>query len=140
LARKNPDSLIVGNPIYDSTAPRARRVGRKITDFWVMIETLNRHMPDAMCGMRVYPLKQTCSEMKRLRFYRMGFDIEILVKLYWAGLDMVARPTRVIYPPNGTSNFKMLRDNLYISLLHAYLCVIMPIGMITRMLHHGKRN
>jgi glycosyltransferase involved in cell wall biosynthesis len=140
LAQKNPESLIVGNPIYDNSAPRARRIGRKITDFWVAIETLNRHMPDAMCGMRVYPLNKTCDEMRHLRFYRMGFDIEILVKLYWAGVQIIAQPTRVIYPPNGISNFKMLRDNLYIFLLHTYLCVIMPFGMCKRMRNHGKRN
>lgn len=140
LCRKNPNAIIVGNPIYDASAPRARRIGRRITDFWVAIETLNLHMPDAMCGMRVYPLDAVCHEMKHLRFYRMGFDIEILIKLYWAGLKVITQSTRVIYPPNGTSNFKMLRDNLHISLLHTYLCVIMPFGMLKRVFRHGKRN
>ena len=79
LAEKNPNALIVGNPVYDDSAPRARRIGRKVTDFWVAVETLNRHMPDAMCGMRIYPLEDTCAEMEHLRFYRMGFDIEIMV-------------------------------------------------------------
>ena len=132
IAIENPSAVIVGNPVYDNTAPLARRMGRKITDFWVAIETLNVHMPDAMCGMRVYPLLETCAEMKHLRFCRMGFDIEILVKLYWRGLKIISMPTRVIYPPNGKSNFKMLRDNLYISLLHTYLCAIMPFGICKR--------
>ncbi len=140
LSRNNPNCLIVGNPVYDASAPRARRVGRKITDFWVAIETCNLNMPDAMCGMRVYPLKETCDEMRHLLFYRMGFDIEILVKLYWRGLKIIQQSTRVIYPPNGRSNFRMLRDNLYIALLHTYLCVIMPFGMVKRIFHHGKRN
>ncbi|MBO4480809.1 MAG: glycosyltransferase family 2 protein [Alphaproteobacteria bacterium] len=140
LARENEKSLIVGDPLYDDSAPFARRIGRKITNFWVTVETLNLHMPDAMCGMRVYPLAETCAEMRHLRFYRMGFDIEILVKLYWRGLGIITRPTRVIYPPNGTSNFKMLRDNLYIFLLHTYLCAIMPFGICKRIFNHGKRN
>jgi len=139
-AEKNQKCLVVGNPIYDTSAPRARRIGRKITDFWVAIETLNMHMPDAMCGMRVYPLAETCAEMKYLRFHRMGFDIEILVKLYWHGLKIIALPTRVIYPQNGSSNFKMLRDNIYISLLHTYLCAIMPFGICKRIFSHAKRN
>lgn len=140
IAKENPLCLIIGNPIYDNSAPRARRIGRKITDFWVAVETLNLHMPDAMCGMRVYPLSDTCAEMKHLRFHRMGFDIEILVKLYWRGLKIIPVPTRVIYPPNGRSNFKMLRDNLYISLLHTYLCVIMPFGICKRIFRHAKRD
>ncbi len=140
LSEKYPKCLIVGNPVYDETAPRARRIGRRITDFWVAIETLNVHMPDAMCGLRVYPLDITCRVMRHLHFYRMGFDIEVLVKLYWAGVRIITQQTRVIYPPNGTSNFKMLRDNVYISLLHTYLCAIMPIGMCKRMIFNGKRN
>ena len=50
LAENNPDALIIGTPVYDSGAPKSRLIGRKITNFWVMIETMNRHMPDAMCG------------------------------------------------------------------------------------------
>lgn len=140
LAKKNPTALIAGNPVYDDSAPYARRIGRKITNFWVAVETLNLRMPDAMCGIRVYPLGETCHEMRHLHFYRMGFDIEILVKLYWRGLKIIAQPTRIIYPPNGTSNFRMVHDNVYISLLHAYLCAIMPIGMFKRLIGYGKRN
>ena len=140
LAEKNPNCLVAGHPVYGSDAPRARRIGRKITDFWVAVETWNLHMPDAMCGMRVYPLGQTCNEMRHLRFYRMGFDIEIMVKLYWRGVKIIRWSTRVIYPENGRSNFKMLRDNLCIGLLHTYLCVIMPVRMCQRIFCHGKRN
>ena len=140
LAKQNPKCLIVGNPIYDRSAPRARCIGRKVTNFWVAVETMNLHMPDAMCGMRVYPLQDTCRVIKHLRFYRMGFDIEILVKLYWAGVQIIAQPTHVTYPRNGTSNFRMLQDNLYIFVLHTYLCAIMPIGMCQRTIKYGKRN
>ena len=140
VAEKNPKCLIVGNPIYDNSAPRARRIWRKVTDFWVAIETLNLHMPDAMCGMRVYPLDETCRVARHLLFNRMGFDIEILVKLYWRGLRIITQSTRVIYPIGGVSNFRMLRDNFYIFLLHTYLCAIMPIGICQRIINHGKRN
>lgn len=140
LARKNQTCLVVGNPIYDADAPRARRIGRKITDFWVAVETWNLHMPDAMCGMRVYPLHKTCDEMRTLKFYRMGFDIEILVKMYWAGVDIIQKSTHVIYPKNGRSNFKMLRDNLYIGLMHTYLCVIMPVRMCQRIFQSWKKK
>ena len=52
LAKKYREALIVGQPVYDSSAPKSRLIGRKITNFWVAIETLNCHMPDAMCGFR----------------------------------------------------------------------------------------
>lgn len=132
LAENNPDKMIIGQPVYDASAPFARKFGRKITNFWVAIETLNFHMPDAMCGFRVYPLKKTCAILDKLHFNRMGFDIEILVKLYWAGVNPITKATNVIYPKNGSSNFHVFRDNVFISLMHTYLCLIAPWNLIKR--------
>lgn len=143
MAKKNPDCAIIGNPIYDTSAPFSRLLGRKITNFWVALETMNFHMPDVMCGFRVYPLKITCDVIKYVYFNRMGFDIEVLVKLYWHGTDLIKKPTRVIYPKGGTSNFHVFKDNIYISLLHTYLCALCPLGLCKRFfykhLSKGKR-
>lgn len=132
LARQNPKALIVGQPVYDSSAPKSRLIGRKITNFWVTIETLNSHMPDAMCGFRVYPVKETNRILSSLRFMRMGFDIEILVKLYRMGIKIITTETRVIYPESGISHFHVWRDNFYISLLHIYLCFGLPWWLLTK--------
>lgn len=132
IARKNPNALVMGQPVYDSSAPRARLIGRKITDFWVAVETLNRHMPDAMCGFRIYPLTETNRILSSLRFLRMGIDIEIFVKLYRAGVKIITTETRVIYPKAGVSHFHVWRDNFYISLLHTYLCCGLPWWMIKK--------
>lgn len=130
IANSHPNDLIIGNPIYDESAPRARLIGRKITNFWVMVETFNKNMPDTMCGFRVYPLKLIEPILKSIRFKRMGFDIEIVVKAYRCGIHIISVPTKVIYPENGTSNFHAFRDNFYISLLHTYLCCLIPIWLI----------
>lgn len=143
LAEKNSDCAIIGNPVYDASAPFSRLIGRKITNFWVAIETMNFHMPDVMCGFRVYPLKATCDVIKNVHFNRMGFDIEILVKLYWCGIDLIKKTTRVIYPVGGISNFRVFKDNVYISLLHTYLCILCPLGLCKRFfnkhLSRGKK-
>lgn len=133
LAKKSPDSLIVGQPVYDASAPKSRLIGRKITKFWVMIETLNKNMPDTMCGFRVYPIKTTMAVLPSIKFLRMGFDIEIMVKLYRAGVDIIPTETRVIYPKSGVSHFHAWRDNFYISLLHTYLCLGLPWWLLTKM-------
>ena len=132
LAKKHPDALIVGQPEYDSSAPKARLIGRKITNFWVAVETLNCHMPDAMCGFRVYPVQITNKIMNSVHFLRMGFDIEVLVKLYRAGVRLVTQKTRVIYPKSGVSHFHVWRDNFYISLMHTYLCCGLPWWLIKK--------
>ena len=132
LAKQNPKALIMGQPVYDSSAPRSRLVGRKVTNFWVAVETVNRHMPDAMCGFRVYPLTETNRILSSLHFLRMGIDIEIFVKLYRAGVKIITTETRVIYPKAGVSHFHVWRDNFYISLLHTYLCCGLPWWLIKK--------
>ena len=59
----------------------------------------------------------------------MAFDVEILVRLYWQGVDMVSIPTHVGYPQDGVSHFRGLEDNLRISMTHARLF----FGMLVRM-------
>lgn len=127
LARRNPTALVTGTPVYDASVPKARAVGRKITDFWVRVETISCRVPDAMCGFRVYPLRAMAAllESGERLGRRMDFDIEVMVRLLWRGTPVVALPVRVVYPPGNTSNFRLLRDNLRISLMHTRLVLTM---------------
>lgn len=127
--REHPDDLICGYPEYDESVPKAREHGRKITNFWVAIETLSLKIPDAMCGFRMYPLSTSWPVMKRLRNKRMGVDIEIIVRLSWAGVKMLFFPVKVNYPKDGVSNFRMFHDNVVISMTHTMLC----FGMLFRL-------
>ena len=82
-----------------------------------------------MCGYRVYPLAPVLALLDTVRLgRRMDFDIEILVRLVWRGLRIVSLPTRVRYPEDGVSHFRVLRDNVLISRLHAGLFA----GMLLR--------
>ena len=128
-ARKHPEDLIAGLPQYDASVPKAREQGRKITNFWVAIETLSKDIPDSMCGFRIYPVKSVWPVAKKIRTYRMGFDIEILVRLAWAGLKMRFYPIKVSYPEDGVSNFRVFGSNVEISWTHTKLCT----GMILRL-------
>jgi glycosyltransferase involved in cell wall biosynthesis len=122
LARANPDAIVTGVPVFDASAPAARRIGRKLTTFWVRINTLSRVIQDAMCGFRVYPLEPIMKLSQRSSFgSRMEFDPEILVRAVWAGVPVVSMPTSVTYPSDGVSHFKMWRDNVRISWMHTRL-------------------
>ena len=126
-SRDNPAAVVSGEPVYDESAPRGRVIGRRITAFWVTIETLSRQLRDTMCGFRVYPAGPFLRVTRRGRIgLRMDFDIEILVRLFWDGVPVRFIPTRVIYPEGGTSSFDYLRDNLRISRMHAKLCLEAP--------------
>lgn len=120
--RENPLCIINGNPVYDRRAPALRRNGRKITNFWVCLETLSHDISDAMCGFRLYPLKQISPLLKKgLVFKRMAGDIELIVKAHWLNIKIINMNTNVIYPENGMSNFQIVKDNVKISVLHTIL-------------------
>lgn len=125
----DPRAMICGRPIYDDSVPRGRLYGRYITHFFVWLETLSMEIHDSMCGFRLYPLEPTCTELARKPFpARMDFDTEAAVRLVWRGVPVRNLPTRVIYPENGLSHFRMWRDNVRISAMHTRLL----IGMLPR--------
>jgi glycosyltransferase involved in cell wall biosynthesis len=122
IARANPDAIVTGVPVFDASAPAARRIGRKLTTLWVRINTLSSRIDDAMCGFRVYPLAAIMRLAGRGSLgSRMEFDPEILVRAVWAGVPVVSMPTNVTYPADGVSHFKMWRDNVRISWMHTRL-------------------
>ena len=69
----------------------------------------------------------------------MGFDIDILVKLYWSGVPVIDSPVKVTYPEGGTSNFRMVHDNIEISMVHTRLFFGM-LFRLPKLLALRKRN
>jgi polyprenyl-phospho-N-acetylgalactosaminyl synthase len=121
-ARERPDALVVGRPVFDASQPRGRAFGRRISIFWVHLETGGRIIDDPQCGFRVYPIAAAVAA--RARGNHMEFDQELLVRMVWAGTPVINLPTRVRYlspEEGGVSHFDLLRDNLRISWLHARL-------------------
>jgi glycosyltransferase involved in cell wall biosynthesis len=128
-AAAQPQALVVGCPQYDVTVPSLRVCARYLTHVWVSINTLSRQIKDSMCGFRVYPLPAILALDRTHKLgERMNFDIEALVRLYWAGLKIINLPTPVKYPSDGISHFRGWLDNFLISRLHARLF----FGMLVR--------
>lgn len=126
-ARRQPAALICGQAIFDETAPKMRKYGRYLTHVCVWIETLSLDIADSMCGFRVYPLRAVQAVIGTSRLgERMDFDSEIAVRLHWESTPVINLTTRVLYPPANSSNFRMLRDNMLISSMHARLLCQMP--------------
>ena len=144
-SRAHPQSIVCANPIYGEDAPRSRVYGRKITNFWVAVNTLSLGVKDAMCGFRVYPLEQLKKAAAKSKTNRMEFDIEILVNAVRQGISVRWIDTNVRYENGGVSHFKMLRDNALISLMHAKCFFSLPkfaLGKIWRAcgLNLGKKR
>jgi glycosyltransferase involved in cell wall biosynthesis len=128
-AAAEPAAVICGVPIYDETVPLGRLVGRYATHIWVWINSLSLEIRDSMCGFRVYPLAPVVQLLDEARLgRRMDFDPEVLVRLHWRGMKIVSVPTRVTYPQDGLSHFRLGLDNWLITKMHTRLA----FGMLVR--------
>lgn len=122
IARQNPEALILGEPVFDDSAPLVRIYGRKLSQWLVCLETLSTQIHDPLCGFRCFPLEPTLRLLSSTPLGdRMDFDPEIVVRLLWAGVPVVNVPTRVRYHPGGLSHFDFVWDNARITAVHARL-------------------
>ena len=129
-ATERPDAVICGQALFDHSIPKARFYGRYLTHFMVWIETLSFEIRDSMCGFRLYPLASAGALIDQgVIPARMDFDTGMLVRLAWRGVPIENLPTRVVYPTGGISHFRMVRDNLRLTLMHALLVC----GMLGRL-------
>ena len=129
-ARAQPQAVVTGCPVYDESVPALRLYARYLTHVWIWINTLSCAIRDSMCGFRLYPVAPVLALARRRNLgKRMNFDPEILVRLYWDGVQVVNLPTRVSYPTDGVSHFMALRDNALITRMHTVLF----FGMLVRL-------
>ncbi|MGH8229095.1 MAG: glycosyltransferase family 2 protein [Steroidobacteraceae bacterium] len=129
-ARAHPQALVCGRPLFDASMPALRRYGRYLTHALVWLETLSLEIPDSLCGFRVYPLAAVLRLLGEEHVgARMDFDVEVLVRLYWRKTPLRWLGTRVVYPADGVSHFRLLRDNARMVALQLRLLA----GMLPRL-------
>jgi glycosyltransferase involved in cell wall biosynthesis len=128
-SRAHPDAVICGYPLYDDSVPKGRLYARYLTHVMVWINTLSLQIRDSMCGYRLYPLAPVLALIESAKIgKRMDFDSDILVRLAWRGQPMQWLQTRVRYPLDGVSHFRMFHDNVLITSMHTRLL----FGMLLR--------
>ena len=122
-----PGAMVLGRPIFDSSAPTVRVMGRKISNWWANLETLWAGIGDSLYGFRVYPLAQLGQVMRHQRWMRrFDFDAEAVVRLCWLGVRPMNLPAPVRYfrpHEGGVSHFNYWRDNVLLTWMHIRLFV-----------------
>lgn len=121
---RSPARVFSGSPVFGDDIPTARRYGRGLTNVLARVEAGCWCLKDTMCGLRLYPLAAVlplCDALSRRQ--RMEFDVEILVRLCWAGEVPAFLQTRVVYPQGGRSHFRLLADNVRLARMHTVLLV-----------------
>ncbi|GAB4335693.1 MAG: DUF2062 domain-containing protein [Desulfobulbaceae bacterium] len=114
-------ALVIGSRQMErGGAPGASLFGRSFSNFWVRLET-GCSLPDTQSGLRLYPVRELLALPIRCRRY--DFEIESLVRLCWAGVQVRSVPVPVHYPTDGRriTHFDLFRDNLRLTLLHTAL-------------------
>jgi glycosyltransferase involved in cell wall biosynthesis len=136
-----PHTMILGEPVFDASAPRIRVRGRRIANWCTNLETLWAGIHDTLFGFRVYPIAPLVAVMRRsLWMRRFDFDAEAVVRLSWRGVPAVNLPAPVRYftpEEGGVSHFKYWRDNalltsMYVRLVAGFL-VRLPLLIARRM-------
>lgn len=135
-----PSAMILGVPVFESSAPRLRVQGRRVSNAWANLETLWAGIGDSLYGFRVYPIEPLRQVMRgQLWMRHFDFDPEAVVRLCWRGIKPVNMPAPVRYyrsDEGGVSHFRYLRDNLLLSWMHTRLfigfIVRLPLLMIRR--------
>jgi glycosyltransferase involved in cell wall biosynthesis len=124
-SRAHPEALVLGEPVFDASAPRERVIGRRISNWWANLETLWAGIHDSLYGFRVYPVPALLAVMESSRFMRrFDFDVEAAVRLVWRGLPPLNLPAPVRYfrpDEGGVSHFRYGRDNVLLSWMHVRL-------------------
>jgi len=118
--QEHPEALILGvrNLGMRHRQSRRSRLLRANSNWWVWLETGIR-TGDSQSGFRAYPLQSTCG--LTLTKCRYDFEIEVLVKLIWAGTRVVTVPVQIHYDVGSRSHFRPLRDFALVSHLNACL-------------------
>lgn len=114
-------ALIVGHRDFaQRTIPGSSRFGRRFSNFWLRLQTGSR-LKDSQSGFRAYPL----FVFESLNFWtrRYNFEVEVLVRSAWAGVELRDVDISVYYPPGDerVSHFHGFLDNWRLTLLNTHL-------------------
>lgn len=124
-ARCHPDTLVLGLPIFDLSAPPLRVHGRKLSNWCASLETLWAGTGDSLCGFRVYPIAPLRAAFKRSGgMHGFDFDPEATVRLAWEGTPIMNLSVPVTYfsqSEGGVSHFRYVRDNVLLTGMHIRL-------------------
>ena len=132
-SQRAPMSMVLGIPVFDTSAPWLRIQGRKISNGWANLETLWSGIGDSLFGFRVYPIEPLRQIMHHQRWMRrFDFDAEAVVRLCWRGVKPINLPAPVKYfspEEGGVSHFNYWRDNVLLTWMHTRLF----IGFVLRL-------
>lgn len=124
-SKARPETMVLGRPVFDASAPLLRVRGRRVSNWWTNLETLGAGVADSLYGFRVYPVAHLIAVMARQPWMRrFDFDTEAVVRLAWRGVkpQNVDAPVKYLTADEGgVSHFRYGRDNVLLTWMHTRL-------------------
>lgn len=123
-SEREPETLWIGARTFGcENMPGKNTFANKFSNFWFRVET-GVKLEDTQSGFRCYPL----AAVKGMTIFsgRYEWELEIIVRASWRGVQVKNLPVNVYYPPPSAriSHFKPLRDFARISVLNTLLVLI----------------
>ena len=118
---QKPDSLLIGaRNLTAENMPSKNTFANRFSNFWYKVET-GQELSDTQSGFRLYPLEKLLNIHFITRRYE--FEVEIIVRAAWRGVNVENVPIKVYYPPveERVSHFRPLHDFTRISILNTAL-------------------
>lgn len=118
---EKPDSLLIGaRNLTADNMPSKNTFANKFSNFWYKVET-GEKLSDTQSGFRLYPLEKL--QKIHLITRRYEFEVEIIVRAAWRGVNVENVPIKVYYPPveERVSHFRPMKDFTRISILNTVL-------------------
>jgi glycosyltransferase involved in cell wall biosynthesis len=141
---RRPETMVLGRPVFDSSAPLLRVRGRRVSNWWTNLETLGAGIDDSLYGFRVYPIAELIVVMlKQPWMRRFDFDTEAVVRLAWRGVKPVNLPAPVKYlssEEGGVSHFRYGRDNVLLTWMHLRLMLEFVLRLPLLILRRVRRQ
>ena len=136
----HPAAIIMGvRNMEQASVPGKSNFGHKFSNFWFWVETGIR-MNDTQSGYRLYPVRL----LSGTNFVtpKFEFEIEVMVRAVWKGVDIGEVPVKVFYAPkeDRVSHFRPFQDFTRITLLNTVFVIVSLLYIKPRDLLIGKKK
>jgi glycosyltransferase involved in cell wall biosynthesis len=136
----HPAAIIMGvRNMEQAGVPGKSNFGHKFSNFWFWVET-GIKMNDTQSGYRLYPVRLLSGTNFITR--KFEFEIEVMVRSVWKGVDMAEVPVKIYYSPreNRVSHFRPFQDFTRITILNTVFVIVTLLYIKPRDLLIGKKK
>lgn len=124
-ASDNKSVLMIGDRNMNSADVLATSAkGNRVSTFWMKAAT-GLKLQDSQSGFRLYPIKDMVNINFMKATKKFEFEIEVIVKSYWADISIIHVPIKVLYDLNErVSHFRPFMDIARMVVLYTWFLIL----------------